>query len=515
MEQQAREAGRRRLNFLVFCVDQQRANHLGCAGHPVLCTPNLDRIAAEGTRFGSCYTSSPACMPARSSLITGLSNRATGVRSNGISLPEDVPTVPGLLAGAGYRTHSVGKLHLKTWGGLGHAARPDADSPQNNPERLIHWANGAITKSPDHYYGFQTQDSAIGHVDYIQGDYKVWLDAEHPGAYSGYRNANPGPLAIAPELHYNHWIADRSIDFLSARSADGEPFFLWCSFPDPHEPFAAVQKWFDFYSDKASDLAGNALDPVLHGGSETMRAVGGGAKALDPDYLRACEVQTYAMISHVDEEVGRVLETLEKSGLSENTVVMFISDHGEQLGEQGFMHKGWYPCDSHARIPFLCKIPGSSRPGQVVSEVVSLLDLAPTVLDLAGVAQPEDPDAGEAFFRKCGPAVPDCLPGESLKATVCRGTPPTRQSALVEFDDELVKPFDLLQMRMLITNEYKLVHYSPTEEILLFDRKNDPEERRNLANDAGHAAIRERMLRRMLREICRTENRMPRRIEGA
>ena len=498
-------------NFIVFCTDQQRADHLGCAGHAVLKTPNIDRIAEEGVLFRSCYTSCPACLPARATMFTGLTNRASGVRANGVSLPEDIQTMPGLLAQAGYRTHAVGKLHLKTWGGLGTAARPNVETAEENPERIIHWANGTITRSPDNYYGIQTQDSAIGHVDYIAGDYKVWLDEHHPGAYAKYSNSNPGCLDIDPDIHYNNWIADRAIDFINARQ---DPFFLWCSFPDPHEPFAAVRKWADFYRDKEIEVARTAIEIPANGSSETLKAMGRGTQAMDENYLRECTLQTYGMISHVDEQVGRVLDTLAANGMDNNTVVIFTADHGEQLGEHGFMHKGFYPHDAHARIPFLCKVPWSSEPGRIVDDVVSMLDFVPTLLDLAEIDQPEDPNIDESYRKSCTP-LPSSLPGESLKPVLLEGKTPQRKNALLEFDDEWVKPYDLLQMRTLVTNDYKLVFYSPTQEILLFDRKNDPEEENNLAGVSEYAQTKEELLKQLLNEISRTENRLPRRIDGA
>ena len=229
-------------NFLIFCTDQQRADHIGCANNPILKTPNIDKIAQEGVRFSSCYTSSPACMPARATMFTGLTTRASNMRSNGIPLPRSIATLPQELSNAGYRTHSVGKLHLNTWGGLDGNDLDIIESVEDNPERLIHWARGNITKSPDNYYGFQTQDSVLGHVDYVAGDYKTWLDENHPGAYEKYKNANPETLTIEPELHYNNWIADRTIDFLQENSQTNDPFFVWCSFPDPHFPFCRGKK---------------------------------------------------------------------------------------------------------------------------------------------------------------------------------------------------------------------------------------------------------------------------------
>ena len=506
----------KRANILIFCTDEQRSDHLGCMGHPVLKTPNIDRIASEGALFRNCYSSSPVCMPARATMFTGLTNRVTGVRSNGVSLPEDIPTLPGLLAGAGYRTHSVGKLHLKTWGKPGGVDITEVETPEQNPERREYWNRGLIKKSPDNYYGFQTQDSAHGHVDYINGDYKTWLDKHHPGAFAGYAcdNADPGPLAIDPELHYNHWIADRSIDFIQEQGRNDRPFFLWCSFPDPHEPFAAVRKWSDVYADVPIELSQNSLELSPESRSDTMNAVGLGTEVHDPAHVKACIRQTYAMVSHVDEQVGRVLSVLETSGKESDTIVVFISDHGDQLGEHGLFFKGIYPYDAHAHIPFVVKVPWSSRKGTVVEDVVSMLDLVPTVLDLVGVEQPEDELMGDWWRDRHGPVAPS-LPGEVLSPVLLYGARPDRRNALVEYDTETTTAFDLLQMRTLVTNEYKLVYYVPNNEVMLFDRGNDPGEMTNLAGRADYRSVVSDLLMQLLHEISRTESRRPRQICGA
>ena len=245
-----------------------------------------------------------------------------------------------------------------------------------------------------------------------------------------------------------------------------------------------------------------------------MTAVGFGTELDDPEHIRKCIRQTYGMISHIDEQVGRVLDALEEAGLAENTVVAFISDHGDQLGEHGLFHKGVYPYDAHAHIPLLVKVPWSPRRGLVVDDVVSMLDLVPTLLDLAGVDQPEDESMNEWWLEKHGPIAPP-LPGEVLTPVLMDGQRPQRRCALVECDMDTQPAFDLLQMRALVTNDYKLVYYVPTGEIMLFDRNNDPDEMVNLAGDPGHQPVVTELLKRLLHELSRTEPRRPRQICGA
>lgn len=485
-----------RPNILIFCTDEQRADHLSCAGHPHLRTPNIDRIAADGTRFGSCYSSSPVCMPARGTMLTGLTRRATGMRVQGIPVPKHLPTLPGLLAKVGYRTHAVGKLHHQNWGG--RTVEPGEDISVN-PERRIywdwpgHWKGQHYTKFPGDYYGYQTLDVANGHVNYIYGDYVTWLESNHPGAYAGYRYnaANPAPLTIDPELHYNRWIADRTIDFIQRHRAghanDDQPFYVWCSFPDPHEPFAAVRKWAEVYKDVPIDLPGHTLSLSPGNRSTTMQQAGLGTKPYDPDWTRECIRQTYGMISHVDEQIGRVLDAIETGGIADNTVVVFISDHGDQLGEHGLFYKSIYPYDAHARVPFLVRAPGGAR-GRVVDDVVSMLDLVPTVLDLAGVTYDRPDRPGSA------------LPGEILTPVLHGERAPSRKSALIELDADNVGSLPLVQYRSFVTNEWKLVHYLPTDETLLFDRANDPHELTNLAARDAYAD-----LLRELREALESE----------
>lgn len=498
-----------RPNILIFCTDEQRADHLGCMGHPHIETPNIDRIAEEGTLFRNCYSSSPLCMPARATMITGLTNRQHGVVDNGINLPKNIPTMPAVLAEAGYRTHAVGKLHFQ---GRGGRVIDEGEDVTADPERRIywdwpgHWKGAHYSKFPDNYYGFQTVELAQGHVNYVFGDYVTWLEQNHPGAYSGYKcsNADPHPLEIDPDLHYNTWIADRSIEFINKCSAPAKrpkeanvagseslaaPFFLWCSFPDPHEPFAAVKKWSDFYDNVDIELPPNTLTLSPKSRSKTMIDMGLGREVIDPDLVKKSIKQTYGMISHIDEQVGRVLDCLEEQGIADNTVVIFISDHGDQLGEHGLFYKSVYPYDAHAHIPFLVRTPDGVR-GKVVEDVVSMLDMVPTAMDLVGVEHACD------------------LPGEILTPVLMGVASPLRKNALVEID-RLGTTIGTVQMRTLVRNDFKLIHYPLQEETMLFDRKNDPHELTNLVDDPEYQAVITEMFEQLTSEIRRTENLPP------
>jgi len=169
----------RRPSFLIFCTDQQRADHIGCAGNPVVQTPSLDRLAAEGVLCGRAYVNNPLCMPGRATMLTGQTPRGHGVRANGIPLRPDAPTMTQALADAGYRTHSVGKIHLNGFG-IPRGADPAALDPADWPESYAMWESGRITKLPRPYYGFQTAEVTLGHATGVRGDYRNWLAREHP-----------------------------------------------------------------------------------------------------------------------------------------------------------------------------------------------------------------------------------------------------------------------------------------------------------------------------------------------
>ena len=473
-------AGAQRPNFLVILTDQQRGDGLGCAwpewraaqGETTpLQTPNLDRLAQGGVKLSRAYVNCPLCMPGRSSLITGLTPRAHMVRTNGINLDRGLPTITQALTDAGYRTHSVGKTHFRITG-VPKGVDPQTLDPLEWPESAWMWAQGKLTKFPEPYYGIQTLDWTGGHGN-VGGDYRTWLRSVEPAAAGLLaREAGEAPasgaeqswkMAIPPELHYNTWVADRTISFLegvaggapAARlsgndpeggpDGDGrQPFLCFASFPDPHHPFATPDPWYSMY-DRGSvpapvrregELA--ELAPFFREVHERgVQLAGRGRATRMPDeQVREITAITYGMISFVDQQVGRILDTLERLGLADDTVVVFTADHGDLLGDHWLMNKGPFHFDGLLRVPGIWRYPRAFQPGVTSSALTSHLDFAPTVLDLAGVPQ-QALEASALWAAPGEPEAPDQLrplPGRSLVPLLSGEVDRVQDAVLVEND---------------------------------------------------------------------------------
>ncbi|MCY3682778.1 MAG: sulfatase-like hydrolase/transferase [Gemmatimonadetes bacterium] len=484
-----------RPNFLIFCVDQMQAYCMGCSGHPDVQTPNLDRLAQDGVLFRRNYCSHPVCQPSRASLITGLTPSQHGLIQNGMSLSEDMPTVTGALSRAGYRTHAAGKLHLQPFSG--------GDSWENRHR----WYSGEVTHLPEGYYGFGETDYVGGHVNYVCGDYRNWLEEEYPDVAQK-DHPEDGPSTCVPyaqlsayqnfgyqtwkidqipaELHYNHWITDRTMAFIDGLGA-GENFFAWCSFPDPHHPFVACRPYSEMYDPGALTLPETFVVDEDPASDSLLRRVGPAWFNGDEEDLRQVMAQTYGMISHIDDNVGRAIDFLQAKGLYDNTVVAFIADHGEYLGSHHLWHKTPYQWDELLRVPYIWRVPGG-RTG-VCDDVVSNLDFVPTVLDYAGV------DQSAMRFRREDWAVEGFeLPGCSLRGFINDGTDMSDRAALVEMGS----------MRTLITERYKIVvDASGIGHNVLVDLESDPREKVNLWDHSEARDVKAELLTRLMRESIR------------
>lgn len=541
METQPRSepGGQHRPNFLLLITDQFHPRCLGYAGHPVVRTPHIDELADGGMIFTRMYANQPLCMPSRASLFTGRTPRGHGVRMNGIPLDPSIPTFTEALRQAGYHTHCSGKIHLH----VGGTTKPIASGqvrPEDYPESRAFWLSGAIKELPLPYYGLESTDFYGGAAHLSYGPYLDWLKQEHPdeaklffdratleapSPAADLFNRNSYKWALPANLHPATWTADRTIDFLNQAGAQrravasGEasrPFCLMCSFQEPHPPFAPPDPYGSAYDPAAvppplrRDGELDDLPPHFRLMYETDIVTSGNngqpMKATEP-YYAECAAHYYGLINLVDDQIGRVMGALRANGLEKDTVVVFLADHGEALGDHGMWGKGPYHYDSVIRVPFLVSWPGRTAPGTVCEGVCSLLDVAPTLLDIAGVPIPE----GEAVSPPEAPKALSPWPGRSLVPILTGADTTADATALVEMDEDYLG----FKMRTLVTPRYRLTCYSGQPYGELFDLQEDSNEFYNLWDDPACRALRDDLRLQLLDKIMQTDNSLPRQTTRA
>lgn len=396
-----------RPNILLISSDQQRADCFGFMGRGVK-TPHLDRFAAQSTRFDACITPCVVCQPARASILTGQHCRTHGVHDNGIDLDPDIGArgFAGALSAAGYQTSYFGKAHFSTF---------HTHAPTGTPECLR--SSGDY---PDDWYGpymgfDHVELMLVGHNWFLPEKppagqhYERWFHADGAGdAKNAAYQANGGDTRGAAQTwhsqlpsawHNTTWTADRAIDWIKHSRAGDQPFCTWVSFPDPHHPFDAPEPWSRLHDPAKVDLPKHRTrtfegrpwwhEAVLTAepeGSEDAANIRKTYSRIPPqsdDQLREIIANTYGQISLIDHNVGRLLIALDEAGLSDNTVVVYISDHGDWLGDHGLILKGPMHYEGLLRVPMIMRGPGVPA-GQVIDDPVSTIDLGATFCDLAG-----------------------------------------------------------------------------------------------------------------------------------
>ncbi|MGX9355807.1 sulfatase family protein [Roseobacteraceae bacterium S113] len=502
----------KRPNFLFFITDQQRADWLGCYGHPVLNTPNIDSIAARGTRFDNFHAASPVCMPNRASLLTGRYPSLHGLRYNGCALPETANTFVDVLAAAGYNTAAIGKSHLQPFTGQPPMGR-DADNAAHEAWHITR--PGAYAEEPPHfegtgrtpfktpYYGYSHVDMVTSHGDRCGGHYGQWFRETAPDWKTLHDPANElehdytCPQAyrtpVPEELYPTAYIRDRAIAYLTARQGDETPFFAFVSFPDPHHPFNPPGKYWDMYSPDDFEVSlpfdahKNPPPPMrwLHdnwqnGGAQTTPQT---AMMLDETHIKQAMALTAGMVSCIDDAVGAVLAALEDAGLRDDTVICYNSDHGDYMGDFNMLLKGALPCRSITRVPFIWSDPDAPV-SRTSDALCSTVDLAATILERAGL---------ETFNGNQGHSF--------LGAT--RGGEGPREETLIEYNDGGKRlGFDRpARVRALVTPEWRYTIYAGEDWGELYDLRNDPGETHNLWDSAAHKDIRAHFSERMAQHL--------------
>jgi choline-sulfatase len=368
-----------RPNVLLVMVDQLAAQWLPAYGHSVVQAPTLSDLAARSVVFDAAYCASPLCAPSRGAMLCGRRASAIGVFDNAAELPASVPTFVHALRAAGYRTCLSGKMHFV---------------------------------GPDQLHGFErrlTTDVYPASLDWTP-DWTRPVVNRLPWYHSVHSVLEPARTVASLQTDYDDEVAFHAVRELHglARTGGADPFLLVVSFTNPHDPWEVPPRYWDLYDGSAIDPPAVGLIPFEEADphSRRLREMSGiDEVTLSEEDVRRARHGYYAAISYVDERIGAVLEALRATGLDSETIVVFTADHGEFLGERGLWYKMSF-LEPSARVPlFLCG-PGLAA-GRRVSSPVSLIDLAPTLLELCGVGS-----AGMSLEGAClasspsGPGVP-------------------------------------------------------------------------------------------------------------
>lgn len=486
-----------RPNILLISADQQRADCFGFEGRNIK-TPHLDQLAAEGTRFSNCITPTVVCQPARASILTGQLCRTHGVHDNGIDLDPSVGEkgFAGSMAAAGYQTAFFGKAHFSTYHTFEATGTPEClKSSANYPETwygpymgfdhvelMLVGHNWFLPEKPPHGQHYEKWFYADG-----RGDEKNALYRENAGDTKDAAQTWHSKLPVA--WHNSTWTADRTIEWLKHTRAD-EPFCTWVSFPDPHHPFDAPEPWSRLHHPTEVDLPADRKrtfegKPWWHEAVLTAEPTGNkkGAEIRksysripeqSDDQLREIIANTYGQIALVDHNVGRILTALHDAGLAENTIVIYISDHGDWLGDHGLILKGPMHYDGLLRVPMIVRGPGVPK-SKVVDDPVSTLDLGPTFYDYgsANALQTQH--------------------GASLRPLIETDTA-SRDYAYNEWELLPTRAGVGLSLRTVRTKTHKLTIDEKSGAGEMYDMINDPGETTNLFDHSAHKSVQAELL---------------------
>jgi arylsulfatase len=448
-------------NVVLVCVDQMRADALGISGNDHVDTPYLDQLARDGVHLRRAYSSTPSCIPARVAMLTGKSPQEHGRYGyrEGIDFPAAYPTtLPSVLQDAGYQTYGVGKLHV-----FPERARCGFD------EVLLHdgflHTSRRLTGGPS--------DTTDDYLDWLRGQTgDPRADPQDTGI--GCNAMTARPWEREERLHPTRWVADQSLHFLRRRDPT-RPFFLYMSFHRPHAPFDPPRWLWEKYLDRLDRTPPRRAMGDWVSGFDAFRRdheLEAEFGARTEQVHRQVRAGYYGSIEFIDLQINRLRETLGDLGLAEDTVIAFVSDHGEMLGDHDMYRKS-VAYEGSAHVPFLLYVPPALRERAGISadarrspdELVELRDLMPTLLDLTGCEIPAGVD------------------GRSLLPSLRGGGEPVREWL---HGEHLISSLGRHSMQWIRSDRYTYVWLSGDGHEQLFDHDVDPYEEHDLVPDIDH-----------------------------
>ena len=379
-------------NLLFIMTDQQRFDAMSCAGNTVLETPNMDRIAHEGAMFKNAYSANPVCVPARAVFLTGFSSVNVRVESNGDYTSKDVPDVPTfdeILKKNGYAAEYYGKWHTPY---EFTECYDNAVNPVGNHFDVPHiirayqaWllTKGVTPKQPGEgelFSARNTRPYTPVKLDYNYDMAGASLDEKNK--LDGKQSTQYGRVDLPPRISYAAYTAEQTLEALE-RMKEG-PFTLTCSFDPPHPPMVVQEPYYSMYPPESIPAPVSINDPMTDSPYSVRAKQKNELRYQDAENIQNMRSIYYGMVREIDDWIGEILDKLDELGLAENTLVIFTSDHGELMGDHGLHSKSMF-YEGAVHVPLLMRFPGRIKPGTVVDEPVSTMDVFPTILDYVGM----------------------------------------------------------------------------------------------------------------------------------
>jgi arylsulfatase len=456
-------------NVILIEVDQMRGDCIGAAGHPVVETPYLDTMARDGYLFNKAYTATASCIPARAAILTGMSQKSHGR----VGYQDKVNwnyehTIASEFTTAGYHTQSVGKMHVY-------------------PTRNLCGFHNVVLHDGYFHYCRKSNISYEQHFNQCD-DYLNWLKEKglNIDLLDSGLDCNSWvvhPWMYAEELHPTNWVTTQSIDFLRRRDP-AKPFFLKMSYVRPHSPLDPPKAYYDQYinEDISDSPVGDWADAEdVEKNGQVMNTTKG---IINKKALKRAKAAYYALITHIDHQIGRFLQSLSEYNCLNNSIILFTSDHGDLLGDHNLFRKT-YPYQGSVRIPFIIYDPGKllgDNRGRVISEIVELRDIMPTLLDIAGVN------------------IPNTVEGKSVRELITEsGGNNWREYIHGEHSGGPISN------HYIVTEKDKYIWYSQAGQEQFFNLEDDPQELHNLINDEGHTSRIEYLRSKLVLELSGRE----------
>lgn len=480
----------KKYNVLLITSDQQHFDTIGKFNNQIK-TPSLDRLCKSGTYFDRAYTVNPTCTPARASMICGKYPSQHGAWTLGTKLNENCTTIGDIAQKSGIKTSLIGKAHFQPLESTDEYKSLEAYPLLQDEE---YWKN-----FDQDFYGFETVKLARNHTNeaHVGQHYALWLEENGCSDYKKYFLPPTGTMdpntkyvwEIPEKYHYDKWIADESIKQLEEYSKNDEQFILWSSFFDPHPQYLVPENWATMYDPSKLDVP-SLSEGELNGATEFVKLT----QEENPDFskysesgwaIHGCKSQLkdaissakelaiyYSMVSLMDKYIGKILDKLDELKLTDSTLIVFTTDHGNFMGQHGLHAKGPFMYEDAIKIPFIASLPNKVKSDCINSSMQSLVDMSVTMMDYLQLNVPYD---------WTGLNQREVWEGKKDKV---------RNHIICEHHHER----NLINMRAYVGERYKLVVYYNNEYGELYDLEEDPRELNNLWSNSDYSELKNKLL---------------------